>query len=113
MICQPVCAGLTIAPVFEALRLKITWRAGADPFEVSLALLVEHLPRYVAQGSDRVAAFVRYGRELRFNHPSRRTVVQAPELPLEALAPLPPDLVLHRTPATPTTTAPSSRWRHN
>lgn len=65
---------------------------------VSMALLVEYLPQFTAQGRDGVAAFVAQGRTLRFIRPSTRTQVRAPVLNLTTYAPLPPDLVLTRTP---------------
>lgn len=95
---QQVWAVLIIAQVLQALRLEIAQRAGVDPFEVSLALLVQYLPRYAAEGHDPVAVFVEYGRVLRFIRPSRRTVIRGPAIPAEALRPLPLDLVLTRTP---------------
>lgn len=98
VIQQQIWAVLIIAQVLQALRLEIAWRAGVDPFEVSMALLVEYAPRYAAEGRDPVAVFVERGRELRFIRPSRRTVIRGPEIPPEALAPAPADLVVIRTP---------------
>lgn len=98
VIQQQIWAVLIIAQVLQALRLEIAWRAGVDPFEVSMALLVEYAPRYAAEGRDPVAVFVERGRELRFIRPSRRTVIRGPEIPPEALAPAPADLVVVRTP---------------
>lgn len=95
---QQVWAVLIIAQVLQALRLLIAHEAACDPFEVSLALLVEYLPRYAAEGQDPVRVFVEQGRALRFIRPSRRTTIRAPVIPTEALAPLPPDIQLQRTP---------------
>src|SRR5262249_46968927 len=55
---QQVWAVLIIAQIFQALRLEIAGRAGADPFEVSLPLLVEYAPRLAREGKDPVAFFV-------------------------------------------------------
>jgi Transposase DDE domain len=96
VILQQVWAVLTLAQILHALRLEIAGRAGVDPFEVSLPLLVEYAPRYARDGQDPVAAFVRDGRALGFIRPSRRIVVQAPEIPPEQILPLPPGLVLER-----------------
>lgn len=93
---QQVWAVLIIAQVLQALRLEIARGAGVDPFEVSMALLVEYLPRYAAEGRDPVAVFVEWGRELRFIRPSRRTIIRGPTIPDEALRPAPVDLVLVR-----------------
>lgn len=98
VILQQVYAVLIIAQILQALRLEIAGRAGVDPFEVSMPLLVQYLPRYAYEGRDPVAVFVEQGRALRFIRPSRRTGIEAPTIPLEQLVPVPPDLVLLRTP---------------
>ena len=97
-VLQQVWAVLIIAQILQALRVEIAGRAGVDPFEVSMALLVTYLPQFTAQGRDGVAAFVAQGRTLGFIRPSTRTRVQAPVLDPALLLPLPPDLVLIRTP---------------
>lgn len=89
---------LIIAQILQALRLEIAARAGVDPFEVSLPLLVEYAPRFAYEGRDPIAIFVERGRDLGFIRPSRRTVIQAPTIPLDHLIPRPPDLLLIRTP---------------
>lgn len=96
IIQQQVWAVLIISQVLQALRLEIAWRAQADPFEVSMALLVEYAPRYAAEGRDPITVFVERGRDLRFIRPSRRTIIRAPDIPVEAIIPIPPDLVLVR-----------------
>lgn len=95
---QQIWAVLIIAQVLQALRLEIAWRAGVDPFEVSIGLLVEYAPRYAAEGRDPVEVFVERGRFLRFIRPSRRTKIEAPSIPEGAMVPLPPDIVLTRQP---------------
>jgi hypothetical protein len=69
-----------------------------DPFEVSLALLVAYLPRFAHGGHDPLALFVAEGRRAGFIRPSTRTVIRAPAIAPEQLAPLPPGLVLERPP---------------
>lgn len=96
VIQQQLWAVLIISQVLQALRREIAWRAGVDPFEVSMKLLVEYAPRYAAEGRDPVAVFVERGRDLRFIRPSRRTVIRAPVIPPEALTPLPPNVLLVR-----------------
>ena len=98
VIQQQIWAVLIIAQVLQALRLEIAQRAGVDPFEVSLPLLVEYLPWFAATGRDPIAVFVEQGRALRFIRPSSRTVIRAPTIPIEHLVPMPPDLILARTP---------------
>ena len=97
-VLQQVWAVLIIAQILQALRVEIAGRAGVDPFEVSMALLVEYLPQFEARGLDGVAEFVAQGRGLGFIRPSTRTKVQAPVLDAATFAPLPPGLVLTRKP---------------
>jgi hypothetical protein len=74
VVLQQVWAALILAQVLQALRLEIAGRAGVDPFEVSLPLLVEYLPYFAYRGLDPVAVFVEQGRALGFIRPwpSRR-----------------------------------------
>ena len=71
-------ATVIIAQILQALRLEIAHQAGVDPFEVSMALLVEYAPRYAYRGRDPIAIFVERGRDLGFIRPSRRTRIRAP-----------------------------------
>lgn len=95
---QQVWAVLIIAQVLQALRLLIAREAHCDPFEVSLPLLVEYLPRYAAEGQDPLRVFVEQGRALRFIRPSRRTTIRAPVIPEAELISLSSDTPLWRTP---------------
>ena len=98
VIQQQVWAALTVAQILHALQLEIAGRAGVDPFDVSLALLVEYAPRLACAGVDPLALFVERGRALGFIRPSTRTAIQGPTIPPEALMPLPPGLALTRAP---------------
>ena len=98
LVLQQVWAVLIISQIVQALRMEIAARAGVDPFEVSLAGLVEHLPRLAARGEDPVTALVERGRQVELIRPSRRTVNRAPAIPPARLRPLPAALVLVRTP---------------
>jgi hypothetical protein len=95
---QQLWAVLIVAQILHALHLEVAARAGVDPFAVSLALLVEYFPRLARDGHDPVAFFVAHGRRAGFIRPSTRTAIRAPVIPFAALTPLPPDLVLVRTP---------------
>lgn len=98
VILQQVWAVLIIAQIVQALRLEIAGRAGVDPFEVSLPLLIEYLPFFASFGDDPLRAFVEGGRQVRFIRPSSRTRIQAPVIPPQAYALPPPDLVTQRPP---------------
>ena len=97
VIQQQVLAVLIISQVLQALRLEIAWRAGVDPFEVSLPLFIKYASWYASEGRDPVEAFIERGRELEYIRPSRRTQILAPDLP-DSYAPLPTELLLYRTP---------------
>jgi hypothetical protein len=98
VICQQLWAVLIIAQILHALQLEIAGRAGVDPFDVSLALLVQYLPHYAYTGQDPVAFFVAEGRRLRFIRPSTRTIIQAPTIPPDKITHPPPNLTLVRPP---------------
>lgn len=95
---QQVLAVVIIAQILQALRLEIAGRAGVDPFEVSLPLMIEYLPQLCARGLDPVEAFLTNAREVGFIRPSSRTRIQAPTIRPDRILPLPPDTVLERTP---------------
>lgn len=65
---------------------------------MSLPLLLQCLPQYLAQGLDPVARLVADGRRCGVIRPPRRVANHAPEAPVTTLAPPPPDLVRERTP---------------
>lgn len=98
IILQQIWAVLIIAQVLHALQLEIAGRAGVDPFDVSLPLMVEYIPRWSYTGQDIVALFVEVGRQAGFIRPSRRIRPQVPAIDPHALDPLPPDIVLVRKP---------------
>jgi len=98
VIQQQLWAVLLISQILQALRLELAARAGVDPFEVSLALMIRWLPRLAATGQDPLATFLAHGRAVRLIRPSTRTTIHAPTIPPDALIPVPPDLRLERTP---------------
>lgn len=98
VILQQLWAVLIIAQILHALQVEIAGRAGVDPFDVSLHLIVEYIPKWSYTGEDMVALFVERGRDVGFIRPSRRIRPATPLIPLSALDPLPPDIPLTRTP---------------
>jgi hypothetical protein len=93
---QQLWAVVIIAQVLQALRVEIAGRAGIDPFDVSMELLVRYGPQYGAEGRDVVAEFVAYGRELGFLRRSSRTVNRAPKIDPSEIQPAPSGVVLRR-----------------
>ena len=98
VIREQLWAVLILSQAVQALRLEIAYQAECDPFEVSLALLVEYLPRFAADGRDPLSTFVEAGRRLGLIRPSRRIQIRAPDIPTDELMPLPPNTQLTRSP---------------
>ena len=98
VILLQIWAVLIIAQILHALQMEIAGKAGVDPFEVSLPLLIAYMPMWAYSGQDPVALVVERGREGGFIRPSRRTKIRAPEIPDDQLAPPPPKLELVRKP---------------
>jgi hypothetical protein len=78
--------------------MEIAGRAEVDPFDVSMQLLIEYLPKLAAGGEDPIATFIKYGRQVRFIRPSSRLRTEVPTIPPDQFTPLPPGLILSRTP---------------
>jgi hypothetical protein len=93
-----VWAAFAIAQILMALRQEVAARAGVDPFEVSMKLLIEWLPRLGHRGEDPMEVLLKYGRHAKIIRPSRRLKTSAPTIRDEDIVPLPPDLPLERTP---------------
>jgi hypothetical protein len=96
IILQQIWAVLLISQILHGLQLEIAGKAGVDPFDVSLTLLVEYLPEW--NDVDFIALVVERGREAGFIRPSRRIRIRTPQVELREYQPLPPDLVLATSP---------------
>lgn len=93
VIAHQIWAVLLLAQIFQALRMEIAQRAAVAVDEVSMALMIQHLPRYAAASTDPIAAFIADGRLLGYIRPSRRIVPTAPLIPPRALNLPPPTLI--------------------
>jgi hypothetical protein len=98
VILQQVWAVLIIAQILQALQMEIAGKAQVDPYDVSLALLVEYVPLWIRDGKDPVQLIVEHGARTGFIRPSSRIRIRAPEIHLEDMMPLPHDIELLRTP---------------
>lgn len=96
VILQQVWAVLLISQILHAIQLEIAGRAGVDPFDVSLPLLVEYLPAW--NDVDFIQLVAAQGRDSSFIRPSRRIRIQTPPVVFEDYIPPPPDLVVVRSP---------------
>lgn len=96
---QQLWAVLTLAQLWQALRLEIAAACGVDPFDVSLPLLVREWRAIVVASDGDVLGFLRrYGRQGGFIRPSRRIRIEAPCIDPADLVPRPVGLVLERAP---------------
>jgi hypothetical protein len=95
-ILQQVWTVLTIAQILHGIQMEIASKAGVDPFDVSLHLIVEYLPKW--NDIDFIALIVERGREGGFIRPSRRIRIKTPEIDMSEYVAPPPDLILERTP---------------
>ena len=96
LILQQISVTLILAQVLQALRLQLAAQADCDPFDVSLPLLVQHLPQLLHARLQPVDWLLTYGRTQRFFRPSSRFQVRAPAIPSEQILPLPVGLILTR-----------------
>jgi hypothetical protein len=96
VILQQIWAVLLISQILHALQLEIAAKAGVDPFDVSLSLLIDYLPDW--NDVDFIALVVEQGRDAGFIRPSRRIRIQTPPIDLKEYRPPPPDLCLLRPP---------------
>lgn len=96
VLLQQVWAVLLISQILHAIQLEIAGRAGVDPFDVSLPLIVEYLPGW--NDVDFIRLIVDSGSRTGFIRPSRRIRIQTPPINLADYTPIPPDLVVVRQP---------------
>lgn len=98
VILQQVWAVLIIAQILQALQMEIAGLAEVDPYDVSLALLVEYVPDIIREGKDPLKLIVEDGRRFGFIRPSSRIRIRTPEIDWEELTPLPDEVILVRKP---------------
>jgi hypothetical protein len=96
VICVQIWCALLLAQVFHGLQVQLAAQAGVDPFEVSIDLLVEGVPRLLERGIAPLPYLVRRGRELGLIRPSTRLQVQVPFVDASWLRPAPPEALQPR-----------------
>lgn len=92
-----VWAAFAISQILLGLRQEVAGRAGADPFDVSMRLMIEWLPRLGERGEDPIEVLVQYGRKAKIIRPSRRLKTEAPQIRDADIIPLPDEVSLERT----------------
>lgn len=98
IILQQLWAVLTIAQILHALQMEIAGLAQVDPFDVSLDLVTQYVPRLIQEGKNPVQMIVADGHRFGFIRPSRRIRIQTPEYDETQIIPMPNDIVLVRKP---------------
>jgi hypothetical protein len=82
---------LLLAQLFHGLQVQLAAQEGVDPFEVSLGLLVQIVPRLLQRGLAPVPVLGWMGRELGLIRPSTRLQVQVPLVDATWITPAPPE----------------------
>ena len=98
VILQQMWAVMIISQILQAMRLEIASRAHVDLFEVSIALMVQYIPQWSADGTDMIEFFVQEGKSAGFIRPSRRIQPKVPPIENLGFVPLPDNFVLERKP---------------
>jgi hypothetical protein len=105
---------LILSHIVYALRERIAIASGCDPFEVSVPLLVDLLPRFCGPSPLRLEQLVQSGWKHGLLRASSRLVLSVPQIELSCYQPAPPDLPRQRparAPSTPRARAPKPATR--
>ena len=87
---------LLLAQLFHGLQVQLAAQEGVDPFEVSLELLIEVVPRLLQRGIAPLPFLGRLGREVGLIRLSTRIEVQVPFVDATWITPAPPEAVQPR-----------------
>jgi len=87
LILPQISVTLLLAQVLQALRLQIAEQADGDPFDVSLPLLVTHLPHLLRAHLHPIDWILTHGHQQQFVRPSSRFQVVVPLIPAEQIQP--------------------------
>lgn len=101
VLLQQVWGTLILAQLWQALRLQIAVQAKQEPYDVSMALLIEYLPTLSDYHQEGLGLLLTRGSDLGFIRPSSRIRIQTPDLTGLLIVPRPADLVLEQVPNYP------------
>jgi len=87
---------LLLAQLFHGLQVQLAAQEGVDPFDVSIDLLVEVVPRLLQRGIAPLPSLGQRGRELGLIRPSSRIQVQVPLVDPSWITPAPPEALRPR-----------------
>src|SRR6266571_6018586 len=89
-------AGLCLAQLFHGLQVQLAAQEGVGPFDVSIEVLVELVPRLLLHGIAPLPYLGRFGREVGLIRPSTRMQVQVPFVDAAWITPAPPEALRPR-----------------
>jgi hypothetical protein len=104
VVCLQIWTGLLLAQLFHALQRQVAVRAGVDPQDVSLDVLVRLSTTVLPQGGDSIERLARSGREMGLIRPSTRKKMEVPWIDPSWVHPPPPES---------TTPREDARYRHH
>jgi hypothetical protein len=87
---------LLLAQLVHGLQVQLAAQEGVDPFDVSIELLVEVVPRLRHRGIAPLPSLGRLGRELGLIRPSTRLQIQVPLVDATWITPAPPEALRPR-----------------
>src|SRR5437763_5725091 len=87
---------LLLAQLFHGLQVQLAAQEGVEPFDVSIDLLVELVPRLLQRGLAPLPFLGRWGRELGVIRPSSRLKMQVPFVDATWIIPAPPEALQPR-----------------
>jgi Transposase DDE domain len=91
-----VWAGLCLAHLFHGLQVQLAAQEGVDPYDMSIALLVEIVPHLLQRGIAPLPYLGRLGREVGLIRPGTRVQVQVPFVDATWITPAPPEALRPR-----------------
>ena len=91
VLCVQIWCALLLAQLFHGLQVQLAAQEGVEPFDVSIELLVELVPRLLQRGIAPLPSLGRLGRELGLIRPSTRLEVQVPFVDATWITPAPPE----------------------
>jgi hypothetical protein len=89
-------AGLLLAQVFHGLQVQLAVQEGVDPFDVSIDLLVQLVPRLLQRGIAPLPFLGRVGRDVGLIRPSTRLRMEVPLVDPRWITPAPPEALQPR-----------------
>lgn len=98
VISAQIWATVILAQMLHALQVRVAAQAGVETFDVSLDLLLRHLPDFIRQGGDLLTRIQEGAYPLGIIRPSTRKRIEVPAIERSEIIAPPPDLIWIRPP---------------